>query len=237
LLLVALAVGATCLRLGFLQLDRLSERRQANTEIRANPSTPPISLNSAEAVTASDAFRSAESLGTLDLEHHAVLSTRSLNGQPGMRPVLPLRLQSRTDAILVDRGWLPLSETEPERLTDPPSSATSEVRGVLLPPQVEPRWGFVAGRLPDPGQPPHSAGRVLSIPGIQAQTLCSPLPMYLAACVPAPDPALPKPDIALDLSEGPHLSQAIRGFAFCAIPWIEASADARRRLGMIEHRP
>jgi len=236
-LLFAFAVGAACLRLGFWQLDRLAERRQANAEVRANQSMGPVDLNAVTTVTAADAFRSAEARGAFDLERQVLLSNRSLNGQPGMHWVVPLRLRGRTDAILVDRGWLPLSETEPDRLASLPSSGTAEIRGVLLPTQIEPRWGFMADRLPSPGQPPLFVWRVLSIPGIQAQTPYPLLPLYLAATEPPSDSSLPKPDVAIDLSEGSHLTYAIQWFAFCAIAWIGASLYARRRLRTGEQRP
>ena len=236
-LLFAFAVGAACLRLGFWQLDRLTERRQANAEVRAKQSMPPINLNAGDAVTASDAFRPAEARGSFDLERQVLLSNRSLNGQPGMHWVVPLRLQGRTESILVDRGWLPLSETEPDRLAKLPSSGTVEIGGVLLPTQIEPRWGFMADRLPSPGQPPLFVWRVLSIPGLQAQTPYPLLPLYLAAAEPPSDSPLPKPDVAIDLSEGSHLSYAIQWFAFCAIAWIGASLYARRRLRAGEPGP
>lgn len=228
-LLFALAVGAICLRLGFWQLDRLHERRQANAEIRARQSAPRLDLNTGDPVTTSDAYRSATASGTFDHEHQVLLSNRSLNGQPGAHWVIPLQLQGRTEAILVDRGWLPLPESEPDRLADLRSEGTVEIRGVLLPTQSEPRWAFMADRIPGPGEPPLPVWRVLFVPGIQAQTPYPLLPLYLAASEPPPDSPLPKPDVTIDLSEGSHLSYAIQWFAFCAIAWIGAWAYGRHR--------
>jgi surfeit locus 1 family protein len=236
-LLFAFAVGAACLRLGFWQLDRLAERRQANAEVRAKQSMPPVNLNAADAVTASDAFRPAEARGSFDLGRQVLLSNRSLNGQPGMHWVVPLRLQGRAEAILVDRGWLPLSETGTDRLASLPSSGTAEIRGVLLPTQIEPRWGFMADRLPSPGQPPLFVWRVLSIPGLQAQMPYPLLALYLAAAEPPSGSPLPKPDFAIDLSEGSHLSYAIQWFAFCAIAWIGAGVYAHRRTRTSKQTP
>jgi len=234
-LLFALAVGAVCLRLGFWQLDRLEQRRQANAQIRLSQTMPPLDLNAAEAVLRSDAFRPATASGVFDLDHQILLSNRSLNGQPGVHWVAPLRLPGRPEAILVDRGWLPLSETEPDRLAELPSDGTVAVRGVLFPTQIEPRWTFMADRVPGAGEPPLFAWRVLYIPGIQAQTPYPLLPLYLAASEPPPDSPLPKPDFAIDVSEGSHLAYAIQWFAFCAIAWVGAGLYGRQRLRTDKH--
>ena len=235
-LLFALAIGALCLRLGFWQLDRLAERRLANSAIRLSQSMPSIDLNAGGLVSPSDAFRSAQATGTFDLKNQVLLLNRSLNGQPGVHWVVPLRLEGSADAVLVDRGWLPLSESEPARLARLPSSGTIHVEGMLLPTQVEPRWAFMADRVPGPGELRLDAWRVLYIPGIQAQTPYPLLPLYLAADKSPSDSPLPRPDVLIDLSEGPHLSYAVQWFAFCTIAWIGAAFFARRRLRSREQR-
>jgi surfeit locus 1 family protein len=231
-LLFALAVGALCLRLGFWQLDRLAERRQKNAEIQLSQSLPPLDLNTAPTVLPSDAYRTATARGTYDLTHQVRLSNRSLNGQPGVHWVVPLLLEGRTEGILVDRGWLPLPESEAPPLAVPPSGSAVEVRGVLLPSQVEPRWTFMADRVPGPGDPPLASWRVLFIPGIQAQTPYRLMPLYLAATEAPADSPFPKPDVSIDRSEGSHLGYAVQWFAFCAIAWVGAALYARRRLSV-----
>jgi surfeit locus 1 family protein len=229
-LTLAVVVGATCLRLGFWQLDRLEERRRANALIRASQSLPSLNLNLQDALTASDAYRRAVASGEFDLEHQVLLSNRSLNGQAGVHWVVPLRLEGSDDAILVDRGWLPLSESAPDRLAALPATHPAELPGVLMPTQLEPRWGFMADQVPGAGEPALTSWRVLNIPGIQAQTPYPLLPLYLAASEAPANSALPRPDVSIDLSEGSHLSYAIQWFAFCAIAWIGAVVYLRRRL-------
>ena len=231
-LLFALSVGALCLRLGFWQLDRLAERRQTNAEIQLSQSLPPLDINASPAVLPSDAYRTATARGTFDLAHQVWLSNRSLNGQPGVHWVVPLQLDGRSEGILVDRGWMPLAESESPPRADRPSASAVEIRGMLLPSQVEPRWTFMADRVPAPGDPPLASWRVLFIPGIQAQTPYRLLPLYLAATEAPADSPLPKPDVSIDLSEGSHLGYAVQWFAFCTIAWVGAALYARRHLSI-----
>lgn len=200
-ILLATAVGAVCLRLGVWQLDRLSDRRLVNAEIRERQAMPLVDLNTMDLQTDSLAYRGAQGRGSFDVEHQVVLSNRALNGEPGAHLIVPLRLEGQPHASLVDRGWLPLSQTDPQELAGLPSAGTVVATGILLPSQLEPRWKFMADRTPYAGEPRLSSWRVLNIAGIQAQMPYPLLPLYLAATQPSADAALPKPDVTIDLLE------------------------------------
>ncbi len=224
----AVLVGLLCLRLGLWQLDRLGSRRLANAEIRARQEMPPLDLNQEPLDTVSSVYRSAVVRGWFDTEQQLVLQNRSLNGEPGVHLVSPLKIDGQVGAILVDLGWLPLEQAQPAELGAYPREAPATVTGILLPSQLEPRWDFMADRIPAEGQAPLAAWRVLNIPGMQRQTPYPLLPLYLAATEPTGGADVPRPDVVLDLSEGPHLGYALQWFAFCAIAWVGAGLYARR---------
>ena len=87
---VALAVvfGALFIRLGFWQLDRLSQRRASNVTLAAKL---------AERVTVA---------GTPDDANEIVITGRSHNGSPGVYIVTPIRRPGSDSAVLVNRGWV-----------------------------------------------------------------------------------------------------------------------------------
>jgi surfeit locus 1 family protein len=99
------------------------------------------------------------------------------------------------------------------------------VQGVLH--QSQTRLNFIS-----PADPPLSADRPrldqwfrVDIPRIQQQVPYSLLPVYLEQGQPnlsslppvSTSVALPRPDIQIDLSDGPHLSYAIQWFSFAVI--------------------
>lgn len=220
--LFALAVGLVCLRLGFWQIDRLSQRRQFNTLARERLSQPPLANLDADVAFEELAYRRANLRGTFDSEHRVTLVNRARAGAPGVHLVMPLRLQGSGLAVLVDRGWLPIELADPLAHESLVADETVEIEGILLPTQVQPRWRFMADATPLPGQR-RETWRVLSIMDLQAQIPYPVMGVYLAQSEPLPGGELPIPDVQLSLDEGSHLSYAIQWFAFASIAWIGAA--------------
>jgi|SRR5688572_14220113 len=100
----AVAVSLGCIRLGFWQLERLSERRATNSQITSRLGEVPVSLDRVPNNT-SARFRRATVVGRYDFAHEFVHTSRSRNGAPGVHVITPLRIGSGDTAVLVNRGW------------------------------------------------------------------------------------------------------------------------------------
>ncbi len=95
--------------LGFWQLERAGlkaeflARRQAALETQ-----DVVDLNREEAADVRELrYHLAKATGHYDAEHQFLLDNRMLDGQPGYDVLTPFKL-SNGQAILVNRGWLPL---------------------------------------------------------------------------------------------------------------------------------
>lgn len=215
--LLALVIGAACIRLGFWQLSRLAERKASNALIAERMALPPLDLALAVGSTDDLAYRMAEGMGVWDPAHEFVLANRSRGGAPGAHLVTPFRPDGSDLSILIDRGWISHETSSETARQEYRNEATVLVRGLLKPSQEEPTWALLADPTHTPGGAPLLSWRVLHIPGVQQQTPY-PLADYFLQLTEAPRTGRePEPDPEIDLSEGPHLAYAIQWFAFGAI--------------------
>jgi len=208
-------VAATCVRLGFWQLDRLHGRKDANRAIAAAEAMPPRPLPDLVAETADPTslrFRPAVASGTYDPAHEILLYGRSSReGASGDQVLTPLRLTDGT-AIVVDRGWIPIDQDVPVTGEAAAPSGSVTVAGVLFPPDAI-----------SSGSPPASE-RITKVDlGEVGAALPYPiLPVYLLLERQAPPQpgSLPEPPPLPQLTNGPHLSYAVQWFSFAAIALI-----------------
>lgn len=224
--LVLLVIAAiVCVRLGFWQLARLDQRLTKNQAIQSQLSKPAIPFHD----NAPD-YQTVIVEGHFLHDYEIVLRNRARNDLAGFHLVTPLQTVSGA-VILVDRGWISYDEGSDLELDSYHQTEQVLIRGVLQPSEVEPRWGILADPVPEPGEPPLRAWRVLNIAGIQSQFPLSLHNQYLAltSIEPIIEP-MPVPDFAPDLSNGPHLSYAIQWFSFAGISFIGGFAYLRRKL-------
>lgn len=206
--LAGLLLVVVCVRLGLWQLDRNDERSARNELIAANTGAAPVALD--ELVPAdgtmndADEWRQVEVRGTYDSEHQLLLRLRPLgNGQSkhGVHVITPL-VTAAGAAILVDRGFLPSSDDEPD--VPPPAPGTvEEVVRLRVPEDSDTRGDPAAGLI-----------RFVNV-GEIADTM--PFPLY-PAWAEASEPteglvALPVPEP----DSGPHLSYAFQWFIFAVV--------------------
>lgn len=214
LLLVAIIVAATCIRLGFWQLSRLHGRRQINARLAAGFAQPaqPLQELMAGADPASLGFRNAEIRGTYDSAHEVILFGRSsASGLSGNQVLTPLVMSDGT-TILVNRGWVP-----PEDVTTPLTGAAAAptgpvlVSGLLFPPD--------AMTPASPGATPTTLVKIVNLEQLSAQMPHPLLPVYLLLeqQQPAQSGDLPEPPPLPTLDDGPHLSYALQWFSFATI--------------------
>ncbi|HJZ50298.1 MAG TPA: SURF1 family protein [Roseiflexaceae bacterium] len=200
-------------RLGIWQLDRLAQRRAINNSLNARMAQPAFTLSGTAIDPAALEYRRVEARGVYDTAQEIVLRNRELDGRPGVHILTPLRISGSQIAVLVDRGWIPHEQAEPE------------ARGVFAAPPGEVTIVGVAQRSQEntggPQDPPLGPDRPrldawfrVNIASIQQQAGYPLLPVFIEQ-QPAPgDPALPRRVATTDLGEGPHLSYAIQWFAF-----------------------
>jgi surfeit locus 1 family protein len=224
---LAVVLGlALLIRLGFWQLDRLAERRAANAHLVAQLELSPLNLTGQTLAPAGLDLRRGRVRGTYDFAQEMVLRNRAFDGAPGVHIITPLRIAGSDTAVLVDRGWIPYDQAAPDsrKIYDQPAGEV-EVQGVLHLSQA--RLNFLSPADPSlsPDRPRLDEWFRVDIPRVQQQIPYPLLSVYLeegqpnlAALPPmSTSDALPRPDIQIDLSDGPHLSYAIQWFAFAAI--------------------
>lgn len=231
-LVLSIVVAATCIRLGFWQLDRLRERQARNDLIRQRLALPPLELSEADWTRADLAYRNAEGAGRWDPAHELVLVNRAREGAPGAHLVTPLQVEAGSVAVLVDRGWIPQEATGELGRQAYAAKGLVRVSGVLRPAPEEPSWAWLADPTPAPDGTPRASWRVLHIPWIEIQIPYPVAPYYLELTSAPPDGDQPVPESEIDLSDGPHLGYAIQWFLFSAtalgggVLWLRKRAQA-----------
>jgi cytochrome oxidase assembly protein ShyY1 len=223
LLLVAVALAALFVRLGFWQLHRLHERQALRASASRAEHRPPAPL-ARVAASVSDpdelAYRRVSVSGRYDRGRDVVLYGRALRGRPGNHVLTPL-ITASGRAIVVDRGWVPAGLDRPPVRPASPPGGTVAVTGLLLPPE----------------EATTGAGRVEALTRIDLERMAAGLPypiyrMYLQLQEqePAQPGALPVRLPPPDLSGGPpNLSYAIQWFTFAAIALVGYVVLTRRR--------
>ena len=212
-------VAASCVRLGFWQLDRLSQRRAANAHIEARMATQPIQLTGAVFDVADLEYRPVVARGTFDPAHSISLANRARNDEPGVHLVTPFRLQGTDLAVLVDRGWIPAADSARAAWAKYDLSGAVEVNGIARSSAPEPGWSILADPTRGPNAPPLDSWRVLNIANIQTQIPYRLLPVAIEMSGDS-QPGSPVPDPDIDLTDGPHLSYAVQWFSFAGIALI-----------------
>jgi len=132
-----LGVAVTA-RLGVWQLSRAAEKIALQTALDTRGHLAPLSnAELARGAGEADAqhYRPAVVRGQWVAGHTVFLENRQMNGRPGFFIVTPLRLDGRSDSVLVQRGWAPRDMRERTLLprVDEPAG-TIEVHGLIAPP-------------------------------------------------------------------------------------------------------
>ena len=207
LVLVAIVV---MVNLGFWQLRRLDERREANARVVERSLSRPVPVDElADEPTADVEFRRVTATGTFDPAHEVLVGYRTSRGLPGYHVITPLVLDGGDRAVLVNRGFIPLSMAE--EWPGPPSGEI-EVTGLL-------RRSFDArsDRI-DEGDDAPVLNNV-DVPVIDRYVPQDLLPVHVELQRPAPD-GFPDPLPGVDLTEGSHLSYAVQWFLFATVAGV-----------------
>lgn len=222
---LALIFAVGCVLLGRWQMDRRAETLAEINRVVSNYSATPIPFSEAKAQFQSldpeKEWTQVELRGSYDVAGQRVVRNRPLNGQPGYEVVVPFRLDSG-EAVVVDRGWLPIGNNTPGRPDSIPAPPSGEVTAVvrLKPGEAKLDRGAVEGQLAS-----------IDLPAFATEL---PYPLLtgaygqLAGETPAPASmpvAFPKP--ATD--EGTHLSYSLQWFAFGVLMFVGFGYAARQQ--------
>lgn len=209
------ALVAVMVNLGFWQLHRLDERKALNARVTEQVSAPVADF--ADVVTgdvAADAveWRLVRVQGTYVTDEMVLIVNRSQNGAAGRDVVMPLVLADGRK-VLVNRGFIPLTENVPES-----PSGEIVVIGHLRPSQKRSGLGAI-----DSSEGTLAEMQRIDIARIDQQTAGTLEDMYVQLVESSPAETrlsvVPLPDI----TNGPHLSYAFQWFFFSAVAlfgWI-----------------
>jgi len=222
---VVALLAALFVRLGLWQLSRLEERRQANdiAETRLTADPAPLDELLAEANGDLDSLENRRVLvsGEWDTSEEVLIRSQVELGNAGFHVITPLVVDDG-HAVLVNRGWVPLTmETTPVDEARPPAWA-NEIEGWIHLTEIRPPLG-----AEEPEGDLDVFNRV-DIARIASQMRYEVIPVYVVAMgeegqLPIPiDP----PDYA---DEGPHLAYAIQWFGFAVVGVVGFYFLARRK--------
>jgi surfeit locus 1 family protein len=156
--LLVLAVAVTCVALGLWQLDRLAELRASNALAAARMEEPPADLaaladpdGSTVVDEAALEFRRVAVRGTFRPDEEVLQRGQQhpFSGQAGFHVLTPLELVDG-GVVLVRRGWVPATLSEPPVEEAAPPTGEVTVEGVLERPVSQPGFGpqdLADGRL------------------------------------------------------------------------------------------
>lgn len=214
-----------CIRLGIWQLDRLSEKREANATVSQRLTKPPIAPELMPNDTSQLRHHRVAVSGTFDFDNEIVLTSRVRQGAPGAWILTPLRREGNDTAVLVNRGWVYSADGATVELQAWREPATASVSGYTE------RYSGVQGRPVSSSLNPRAVHRV-DLDSIR-QRFPYPVAPYIVVWTDtaAAPPATRVPERVgfPSLGEGSHLSYAVQWFSFAAIGVIGMVAFLRAR--------
>lgn len=227
--LAALMVMGVTARLGWWQLGRAATKTELAERLERRSALPELSVVQALAMPSEDAHhRLVRLTGHWVSEATVFLDNRPMQGRAGFVVVTPLRLTGRSEAILVQRGWVPRDFQDRTRL---PTLLTANeevtVLGTVAPPPSQ-LYAFAPGEV----------GPIRQNIDLGAYSLETGLSLVAWSVLQTgpQDPqfqrAWPKPGV--DVSK--HHGYAFQWFALCALigllyVWFQLIAPYRARRG------
>lgn len=106
--LLTVLVMAILLALGFWQLERARQKALIQEDFKVHAALPAVPLTGVDLTNAATRFRKVVAQGRYDTRHQILLDNQVQNGRPGFHVLTPLQAPEMAQAILVNRGWVPL---------------------------------------------------------------------------------------------------------------------------------
>ena len=224
---VVLAVVFT--NLGLWQLRRLDERQLENSVAASRYEAPPTPLEELLAGAGSDfdslEYRRATVDGTFDVSTEVLMRNQVFRDQAGFHVVTPLILEDG-DAVLVNRGWVPLLMDEPGDERAAPDATVTTLTGWISLNQERPPLG-----AEEPEDGVLDIMNRVDISRIAQQVPYDVEPVYLVLEGERSGETLPVALAAPELTdEGSHLAYAIQWFGFTIVGLVGYGALLRKNL-------
>ena len=228
--IVVVVVVIVFSNLGFWQLSRLDQRRVENTVGEGRFDAAPGDLDGMLASVGDDldslVYRRAVATGEFDPDSEVLIRSQVYRGNAGFHIITPL-IMDGGEAVLVNRGWVPLVADQVPVVQAPPRSGNVEVFGWL---NVTKTRGALGPSDPQEGR--LVAMSRVDIDRIQRQVTYRLRPVYLSSLEEG-EAELPVPPIRPTFDdEGPHLGYAIQWFGFALIGVIGYGFLIRRTLAV-----
>lgn len=211
--LFVLALSAVCVRLGLWQWHKHDLRIVQNAVVREHFKADPVDLatvvSPGDAVSKDDEWTRVRVTGEYDTDHQVIVRFTQRDAAPGVDIVTPL-VTASGDAVLVDRGWIGVSNNEITNAeVPPPPSGTVTVEGWLRPDSGAKRSAVT---------PYDEQVRAISSTGLAKHVGRTLYPGYVNLQDQQPEAAEPlaaepKPD----QSQGPHFFYAWQWWFFAAL--------------------
>jgi surfeit locus 1 family protein len=217
-ILVVVAV-VVMTRLGFWQLDRLEQRKAFNKQLMEQISQDQLELNAnnLDLDLTKMEYRKIVVRGRYDFSQEVALNNQVWDDQIGVRLLTPLIISGTDQAVIVDRGWIPLNAYLTGDWSEFNESGEVIVDGIIRTSES----GAIFSRIANPeianGEQLRSLNLV-DIPRLSEQIPYSVTPVYIQKSSTEDVSKLPYSSVVVpELSEGSHLSYAIQWFAFATI--------------------
>jgi surfeit locus 1 family protein len=210
----AVLVAGTTISLGQWQLRRAAQKEALQAAIESKGRLPTLdaqSLLTAKNIT-DDIHRPAVLKGVWRAEHTVYLDNRPMSGKTGFWVLTPLVLEGTTQAIVVQRGWVPRNFADRTRLPEvatPAGIVTVEGRIAPPPSKLYEFQGIETGRI----------RQNLDLPAYRSQTGLPLLEVSLLQTGAAGEGLLREwapPNLGVDK----HYGYAFQWFGLCALVFI-----------------
>ncbi len=222
---------------GFWQLSRLHQRKVFNALVRRNQREPAVDVtqlglrpDQGTGHAKHDQGRRVRVTGTFLPDLSVLIQGQSINGQPGVWIVTPLR-SAAGPLVLVNRGFL----ISNGGLQAPPADTAPPAGRVTVFGSVQPtETPSVFETRDPPGH--HRSYRRIDVDRIRAGLGVPTLPLWVLATGQRPaDPGRPLTPVPPPaLTEGPHLSYAMQWFGFTIIGLVGYPILLRKKARDIE---
>jgi len=93
--------------LGFWQLDRAAQKRQMLQQYQQQQARPAKNLNKATEHTGYYSYQRIKVTGRFDTERQFLLDNKVYQGRAGYQVITPLIMTGSSQAVLINRGWVP----------------------------------------------------------------------------------------------------------------------------------
>lgn len=219
---VALAAIVVFVMAGFWQLDRHQQRVALEAEVEQRLAAPTVPFDSVGGDDPSVIrYRRVTATGVFATDEEVILALQPRDGIPGHHVLTPL-VTSPGEAILVDRGWVPLDFDQPADPRFSPPEGTVAIEGYVRTTQTRGRSVPADGELTQIGR--------VDLDRLQRQVSAHLAPVFLQLAEPIVGSGeLPEVvPLAALAPPPPHLSYAVQWFLFAGVVVVGYAILMRR---------